>query len=110
MSGTATPRSMIVPSVSELLLPPDNFATLRKPPQLSGQDDKFVRLAEHFDAPGYELPVKEGASEKRGLSEREKMFLVSHSTRSRRGLENGVFWWGSVAESGIRQSKETFAR
>lgn len=78
-SRTATPVPPAPPpSVPELLTPPPAFNNLRLPKALPGQEENLIALGKHFDDAALELPVKEGGdgAEKRGLSEREKMFLV----------------------------------
>lgn len=78
-SRTATPVPPAKPpSVPELLTPPPAFNNLRLPKALPGQEENLIALGKHFDDAALALPVKEGGdgAEKRGLSEREKMFLV----------------------------------
>ena len=53
-------------------------------------------MQKHFDQDGLELAVREGAEEKRGLGEREKMFLVSARCDAMllQGVGLGQTLWG----------------
>jgi hypothetical protein len=62
--------------VQELLVSPPSVG--HTPHTTISEDDaKMVKaVEEHFGKEGYELPVKEDATEMAGLTEREMMFLV----------------------------------
>jgi len=69
------PRKPFDPS---LLTPP--YAYPAPPPPELGQEtlSKLEKITRYFSADEFELPIKESTSDgaKRGLSEREMMFLV----------------------------------
>lgn len=62
------------------LTPPLVDASATPPPALS-EDDKAAleRIKAHFSTEGFSLPVTEGSEEKKALTDREMMYLVSHS-------------------------------
>jgi len=67
---------------------------------ISDDDAKMIKaVEEHFGKEGYELPVKEDATEMAGLTEREMMFLVRQ-----------LHWSGRRYTELIPQSKETIMR
>lgn len=71
---------MTVPAVdwTALLTPPAGAERAQPPTAWTGDTAAVDQIAEHFNAPGFELAVKEGVEDKAPLSEREMMFLVSH--------------------------------
>lgn len=97
-SRTATPVPQVQPSIPDLLTPPAavNIKNLRLPKSLPGQDENMSAMQKHFDQDGLELAVREGAEEKRGLGEREKMFLVSARCDAMllQGVGLGQTLWG----------------
>ena len=65
---------------TSLLRPPPSYTVPPTPELNAAQQIKLKEIELHFSKDGFELPVMEGTTgdpEKRGLSEREMMFLVS---------------------------------
>jgi len=63
-------------TVQSLLVSPPNVGHTPHT-NISEGDAKLVKaVEEHFGKEGYELPIKEDATEMAGLTEREMMFLV----------------------------------
>ena len=69
-------------TVQSLLVSPPNVGHTPHT-NISEAEAKLVKaVEEHFGKEGYELPIKEDASEMAGLTEREMMFLVCQLYRS----------------------------
>jgi hypothetical protein len=63
-------------TVHSLLVPPPNVGHTPHT-TVAEEDAKLVKaVEEHFGKEGYQLPIKEDATEMAGLTEREMMFLV----------------------------------
>jgi len=63
-------------TVQRLLVSPPNVGQMPHA-NISEEDAKMVKaVEEHFGKEGYQLPVKEDATEMASLTEREMMFLV----------------------------------
>jgi hypothetical protein len=74
MGIDSTVHSLLVPSPNVGHTPHTTVAE---------EDAKLVKaVKEHFGKEGYQLPIKEDATEMAGLTEREMMFLVSRLTHS----------------------------
>jgi hypothetical protein len=86
-------------TVHSLLVPPPNLGHTPHT-TVAEEDAKLVKaVEEHFGKEGYQLPVKEDATEMAGLTEREMMFLVRQLSYS---LD-----WRRQADA---QSRETIMR
>jgi hypothetical protein len=69
-------------TVHSLLQPPPNVGHTPHT-NISEEDAKLVKaVEEHFGKEGYQLPIKEDATEMAALTEREMMFLVRQLFRS----------------------------
>ena len=67
--------------VHDLLVSPPNVGHTPHT-TISEEDAKMVKaIEEHFGKEGFQLPVKEDATEMASLTEREMMFLVSQLRR-----------------------------
>ena len=85
--------------VHDLLISPPNVGHTPHT-TISPDDAKMIEaVEEHFGKEGYQLPVKEDATEMAGLTEREMMFLVRQ-----------LHWSGRRYTELIPQSKETIMR
>jgi hypothetical protein len=86
-------------TVHSLLVPPPNVGHTPHT-TVAEEDAKMVKaVEEHFGKEGYQLPVKEDATEMAGLTEREMMFLV-------RQLSYSLDW----RRQADPQSRETIMR
>jgi hypothetical protein len=92
---------MTVPTVDwASLLTPSSAAHRAEPPgPWTGDGAAVDRIAEHFNAPGFKLRLRDGVEDTAPLSEREMIFLVRPCLTCR--------WTRSVAD---QQSRETMIR
>jgi len=70
---------MTTSKLTEIALTPPNVP----PPDvkvLPHEEEAIAAMIEHFGAPDFVVPEKEGSAKKTPLNDREKMFLVSTFT------------------------------
>ena len=69
--------TVALPDWASLLTPPPGAPRAKPPAPWNGDEADITRLADHFNAPGFQVKVKDGDEAKAALAEREMMFLVS---------------------------------